>query len=336
MVTSFFDYFEYLFNAQPTIVAKVLGSGQFQEVTRFGVLGSSGLGGLGIDPAAKHSYAEEYLAGIERELGARLSVKAQYIRRNFKEALGYINTGTPWTPVPVVDPGPDGVLGSADDGRPLTVYHNDHPSEQFLLLTNPEDAWRTYNALQMIGMRRYADGWEVQGSYTWSRSRGSFDNDFSSNTGNSGLGGNGIGVNPNWAILRTGRTSEDRTHDVKVLGTYTLPYWGGIRVSGIYRYMSGTPWGRVAYFGPLTNLCCVGPLVEPKDAHRLPATNTGDLRVEKTFRLNVAEFGVYGDVFNISNQGIAKSINVTSGPTFGVPYVWSAPRTLRVGMRATF
>jgi hypothetical protein len=334
MVTSYYDIFEYSYNEEPTIVAKVLGPGQFEEVTRFG--GPGAAGGLGIDPNAKHSYAEEYLAGVERELWARLSVKAQYIRRNFKEALGYVNTGTPWTPVSAIDPGPDGVLGSTDDGGPLTVYHNDHPDEQFTLLTNPSDAWRTYNAFQLIGTRRYADGWEVQASYTWSRSRGSFDNEFPSNTANAGLGANGIGVNPNWAIFRTGRTTEDRTHDVKVLGTYTLPYWGGVRVSGIYRYASGTPWGRVAYFGPLTQLCCVGPLVEPKDSRQLSATNTADLRVEKTFPLGATELGVYGDVFNINNQGIATAINATSGPNFGVPTLWINPRTLRIGVRATF
>jgi hypothetical protein len=105
-------------------------------------------------------------------------------------------------------------------------------------------------------------------------------------------------------------------------------------VSGIYRYASGTPWARTAYFGPLTNLCCVN--VEPKDAHQLPATNTADLRVEKVFSVGATKLGLYGDVFNINNQGIAKNINPTSGPNFGVPVSWSDPRTLRVGARWTF
>ena len=263
-------------------------------------------------------------------------MRVQYIRRNFKDALGYVNTGAPWTPVTAIDPGPDGVLGTRDDGGPLTVYHDDRPQEQFLLLTNPRDAWRSYNAVQMMGTRRYAKGWQLQASYTWSRSRGSYDNGFSSNAANGELSLNGIGANPNWTIFRTGRTSEDRTHDVKVLGIYTLPYWGGIRVCGIYRYVSGTPWGRVIPFDPLTNLCCSGPLVEPKDAHELDATNTIDLRVEKTFPVGSTKFGIYGDVFNLTNQGIATSINQGSGPNFGVPFGWSDPRTLRVGLRVRF
>src|SRR5262249_16746209 len=161
-------FFDYLLNEQPTIVAKVLGPGQFQEVTRFGGLGSAGIGQLGIDPRVKHSYAEEYLVGIEREVLARLSVKVEYIRRNFKDALGYVKTGIAWTPVRATDPGLDGVADTSDDGSALTVYYNDRLNEQFLLLTNPPNAWRTYNGLQLIGTRRYANGWQIQASYTWS------------------------------------------------------------------------------------------------------------------------------------------------------------------------
>ena len=73
-------------------------------------------------------YTEEYFAGVEREIRPRLSVKAQYIRRNTRNTLGYIDTGSTWTPVGVVDPGPDGRAGNADDGPPMTVYYNHNPS----------------------------------------------------------------------------------------------------------------------------------------------------------------------------------------------------------------
>jgi hypothetical protein len=107
-------------------------------------------------------------------------------------------------------------------------------------------------------------------------------------------------------------------------------------VSGVYRYISGTPWARIAYFDPLTYLCCLGPRVEPA-VHELPATNSADLRVEKTVHIGVTSTAsVHLDVFNIVNQGIATSLNLTSGPNFVVPSGWSAPRTLRAGVRITF
>jgi hypothetical protein len=58
--------------------------------------------------------------------------------------------------------------------------------------------------------------------------------------------------------------------------------------------------------------------------------------MEKTFPVHGATFGVYGDVFNVSNQGIPRSINASSGPNFAVPTQWSDPRTWRVGARVTF
>ena len=334
MVTTFYDEFDYALNTAPTITAKVLGPGQFQEMSRSG--GPASLAGLAIDSNVKHSYTEEYLVGVEREIWARVSVRGQYVRRSVKDAVGWIDLGSIWTPVNVIDPGPDGVEGTADDGGPLTVYNRYNAEQAFPVLTNPDNAWRTYNGLQVSATRRYAQGWELQGSYTWSRTRGSFDNDFASSAGTAQLSPNGIGVNPNWNLFRTGRTSQDRTHDVKVLGTYTLPYWGGVRLSGIYRYTSGTPWARVASFGSLTNLCCAGPRVEPA-SHELSATNSADLRVEKTLRVRAATtLGVYADVFNLNNQGIAGRINLTSGPNFALPVAWSDPRTLRVGARVTF
>jgi hypothetical protein len=49
------------------------------------------------DVRALERFAEEYFAGIERELRPRLSVKAHYIRRNTRNTLGYVDTGSTWT-----------------------------------------------------------------------------------------------------------------------------------------------------------------------------------------------------------------------------------------------
>jgi hypothetical protein len=51
--------------------------------------------------------------------------------------------------------------------------------------------------------------------------------------------------------------------------------------------------------------------------------------------------GVFVDIFNVNNQGIADSedsrpIIDTSGSTFGNPRVWIDPRLVRLGLRFTF
>jgi hypothetical protein len=274
---------------------------------------------------------EEYIAGVERELWPRLSVKVQFVRRNFKDALGFVDVGSTWTPVAVTDPGPDAVPGTADDGKAMTVY-NSTSGQPARIFTNPPGAYGRYSAFQLIGTKRYAQGWELQASYTWSRAQSNYNN---ANPSTFPLFIVGNWTNPNVALFSDGRTDRDITHEVKAMGTYSLPYWGGIRLSGIYRYASGAPWARTAFFGPLTN--AGGIRVEPIGTHELPATNSADLRVEKTFRMRQGgTFSAFADVFNINNQGVSTSVNTGSGPNFALPTGWAAPRTLRAGIRVTY
>jgi len=329
MYTGLFEFLDPLANA-PLITARVTGPGQFEEISR----STATLDQTTFDPHAGHMYTEEYFAGVEREIRPRLSVKAQYIRRNTRNTLGYIDTGSTWTPVGVVDPGPDGRAGTADDGPLMTVYYNHNPSAARYVLTNPDGAWRRYDALQVIADRRYAAGWSVQASYTWARTLGNFDNDAASNAGSSDLASNGNFANPNRAILSTGRTVYDRRHDLKVYGTYAVPFLD-IRVSGIYRFTSGAPYGRVVTnFGAETYAAIT---VEPVGAYELPALNRTDLRIEKTFGVRrSARLGLYVDVFNINNQDGPTRVNNFSGSAFGQPRSWREPRQFRGGVRVTF
>ena len=232
------------------------------------------------------------------------------------------------------DPGPDGRVGTADDGEMVTIYLNDGSTPLNPVLTNPEGAHKHYDGVQIVAEHRSADRWQVQGAYTWSKTRASFDNAFSSNAANNDLSTNGVYVNPNRALFSTGRTSFDFTHEVKVIGTMRLPWLGGVRLGGVYRYQSGTPWARqVGFTGP-TQFGLIR--VEPRGTRITPATNICDLRLEKTFRVSASTLGAYLDVFNVGNQGIARSYIARSGPTFGTPANWSDPRIVRAGVRLMF
>jgi hypothetical protein len=218
----------------------------------------------------------------------------------------------------------------------MTVYNNARPQDTDRVLTNPADAGRQYNAIQLFATRRRPGAWELQAAYTWSSTRGSVDNDFPCCGSLSSVGINGAFVNPNRALFRTGRASLDRSHEVKVLGTYTWQHWGGVRVGGVYRYLSGAPWARTVDFGPLTQ--AAGLIrVEPAGARTLPAFTTLDLRVEKLFHASArAAIGLYADVFNVTNQGIPTAVNTLSGANFAVPTAWLEPRIVRTALRVTF
>ena len=102
-----------------------------------------------------------------------------------------------------------------------------------------------------------------------------------------------------------------------------------------------TAWGRTAQL-PNLQFVTFGVRIEPRGTRRTAALNTIDLRVEKTFATaRRGRIGVFGDVFNLGNQGIPdpamrRPVVEFSGPSFGQPMFWLSPRTLRAGVRVSF
>src|SRR4029079_1617741 len=166
-------HFEFMDLSQqhPRITAEVLGPNRFNEIDR-----RDPANNLGIDPNIRQSYTDSFLVGLEREIVPTVSATVQYIRRNFRDFEGFVDTGSVYAPVQKPDPGPDGTLNTADDGRALTVYNKTNSGHEFLLFTNPTNAFRDYDAFQLIGTKRYANNWQASVSYTWSRSTGTVNN----------------------------------------------------------------------------------------------------------------------------------------------------------------
>jgi hypothetical protein len=323
----------------PKFSAHVLGENDFEIFDTVDVANN-----VGMDPDIKPSYVDQYLAGVERELFPDLSVQVQYIRRNYKNFMGFIDTGATYDPVQRRDPGPDNELDTADDGELITVYNKS--GDTFFLMTNPEGAERTYNGFQVNVRKRFSQNWQTNTSYTWSRTRGNVNNNFGANAAGSSstsdTGQNGVFANPNRAILSGGPNVFDYTHHFKAEGTYRIPFWGGFNISGIYRYITGAAWGRRAGIRDLDQ-GSETVRIEERGTRRVDALNNFDFRVEKTFVFGQQSrtAGVFVDIFNVNNQGIPDStssrpITDTSGSDFGKPRVWIDPRLVRLGVRFTF
>jgi Carboxypeptidase regulatory-like domain/TonB dependent receptor-like, beta-barrel len=300
---------------------------------------------FGIDENITQPYVDQFLVGVDHQLMPNFSLQAQYIRRAFKNFMAFIDTGSRYEPVLRQDPGPDNELGTSDDGSFLTVYNLLNPGEAFRLLTNPESAFRDYDAFQIVADKRFSNNWQLLGSYTWSKAQGNVDNTFGSNAAGpnslSSTSQNGVFANPNKAINADGRATFDNTHQVKIAGTYNVPVWGGISISGTYRYLTGDAWGRRA---DITDLDQGRETVriETRGTRRVGAENNFDFRVEKTFPLGGARsVGVFFNFYNMNNQGVAdndedRPLQDLSGSSFGDPRFWIDPRTIRLGARFQF
>ena len=343
-------YYDALFGGQfefmdlsqqnPKITAEVLGPNRFEEIDR-----RNPATNLGIDPNIRQSYIDQVLVGLERELVPNFSTTVQYIRRNFRDFMGFVDTGSIYAPTQQRDPGPDGRVGTGDDGALLTVYNKTNPGHEFLLFTNPDNAYRDYDGFQLIGTKRYSNNWQATVSYTWSHARGTVDNRGGTNAGaggNQGLGQTGGFANPNHAININGDMRFDPTNAIKLDGTYRVPAFGGFNVSAVYRYTTGLSWGRIATIRGLTQ-GSESVRIEPIGTRRTDAVNFVDFRAEKTFPLgsSARQIGIYLDVFNLNNQGVIDNgsrtgVQESSGTSFGNPNVWIPPRTARLGFRFTF
>lgn len=284
-------------------------------------------------------HVDQVVLGVERSLGAHTTVQAQYVGRRFGDFLGYVDRQlSSWTAHEVVDPGPDGVAGNADDAGPITVYRpygSDFDSSgRDLLLANPNDASRSYHGVQLIATRRFANRYQYQVSYAWSRATGTVGNEYHTNATYWSLSPLGsIGSNPNMARYAEGRPKYDY-REFKALGSYRAPWLGGFTAAGVFRWHTGVRWQRsVVQFTPFFS---VYP-AEPAGTRQAPDVGALDLRIEKGVPLGRAgTLGLYLDVFNVTNIGRATDYVAESGPSFGYVSGWTEPRTARVGLRWEF
>ncbi len=288
-----------------------------EERQLLGTRGGVAAGSLSRDLEAP--YADEATAFVEREVAGHFGLRAGFVvKRNARltETIDELNPyGAFNIPVSVVDPGPDGVLGTVDDGGAMTFYNLD-PSlvgQNRNLVISPDDWVATYKTWELVATRRLTDRWSLNASYavTWR-------DDF-----------NGYRTNPN---LPPKSDSLPITM-VKISGTYDAGW--GIRVAPLVRYQTGTPMART--FTARLNYGNQTVLAEEMGAIRSDDALVFDVRVERRVTLpRQTTLGLFFDLFNITNSNAATSIVTTSGSAFMRPSVILPPRVVRLGVKYSF
>ena len=221
-------------------------------------------------------------------------------------------------PVTVTDPGPDGRIGSADDGGGVTAYNlssdalNTPPVN---LTTNLPDANSEYYTWEITAIKRQTARWSLLASFTetWSRE--------------AALTAGG-GFTPNALVNSDGDQDHFKTWQVNVNGTMDLP--AGFRVVPVLRHQSGTPFART--FVQALNYGSAIIKAEPF-VNRTPNITLLDVRTEKTFRLSRVRLTGFFDVYNVFNTNAAQALTTSSGGSWLRPTTITGPRILRIGAR---
>jgi len=301
-----------------------------------GGVGSTTAGGAytggTLNPNELQPLEDEYTLAFERELVKNLGVRLSGVHARNYHVNRLVNRLLPYDlfniPISNKDPGPDGVLGSADDtGTTITYY--EFPAQfagsrfQETLLVNDDPINNTrYSTVEFALTKRLASNWQLAASHSATKVNVPF--------GDGAV--NALAWNPNAEFYAARRNWEWIT---KVNGSYRFPK--GIVGSFNYDARSGPKLAREVLFRGGRTIPSIAMRVEPVGSIALPTLRLLDLRAAKQF-----EFGrgtrleVYLDLFNILNVNTTLNVTVRSGPNFMIPTQIVNPRILGVGGRFTF
>ena len=284
---------------------------------------AGGSASTSLDAGIANTYVHQTTAYVEREVAPDVGVRTGVVFNARRQPYGTINVNRPLSaysvPVTILDPGPDGRVGSADDGLALTV-HNLAP--QYLgvppvnLTTNLPDSNSEYYTWEITATKRQRGRWSLLASFTetWSREAAL---------------GSGNDFTPNALVNAPDGKSRFTTWQAKLNGTMSLPL--GFLVVPVVRHQSGTPFART--FVRTLNYGNATIKAEPIAANRTPNITLVDLRTEKAFRVGQARVMGFFDVYNAFNTNAAQTLTTSSGASWLRPTVITGPRILRLGAR---
>ena len=284
---------------------------------------SGGSASTRLDPGIENTYVHQASAYVEREVAPDFGVRSGVVLNAKRQPYGTINVSRPLSaysvPVAVVDPGPDGRIGSGDDGGTVTAYNLTPESlnaSPVNLTTGLPDSDSEYFTWEITATKRERRGWSMLASFTetWSREAAL---------------GTGNDFTPNALIGATHNQDRFRTWQAKLHGTINLRW--GLLIVPVVRHQSGTPFART--FVQALNYGSATIKAEPIAANRTPDITIVDLRTEKVFRIKTVRVMGFFDVYNMFNTNAAQALTTTSGGSWLRPTAITGPRVLRIGAR---
>ena len=300
-------------------------------VTRFGGANSS------ISPSMRRPYADEFNLGAEVTLAPRTFAGIHLFRRDDKQRIAAIDTGVPasgYTPVTIVDPGPDGITGTFDD-RPVVVFDQSPATlgQDRYLLTNPADL-RTASTGFVAQVRSQWRTLLVNLSLAAEKTYGP------TNPGNAvfendpGVVG-ALYMDPHTTLYAPDRSFTDRAYVGKMQASYRAPAaWGEIELGSTFTYMDGLLFRRELLITTLGQ----GPFQLPVGDNRAQYAADWNLRILRAFRLPRGKIEAAGDILNVINAGRKIQENDINGLAFNLrlPTAIQEPRQVRFLLRYEF
>ena len=322
-------------------------NGKWDPGEQGALLDQQGGSGQKLDPELRDTFTRETAVWFERELMANVGVRTGFIWRGERQHYSVVRGDRPFDafniPTPVTDPGPDGRLGTSDDGGTILAYALAVPFRTLTpvnLTTNNPNSDSNYYTWEISGTKRLSNRWSMLAAFghTWSHDQGRnyFGNSVRQNT---------YPQTPN-DLINAGSQGQYvfRGWGAKLHGTWEGPR--GLRVTPILRHQAGQPYARTFTTSAL-GYGSVRIIAEPINRLRQDNITLLDLRLEKAITLKGGKkLSPFMDLFNVFNANQEQNISWNSGTfvrsdgvtilAFQRPTTIVPPRILRIGAKFTF
>jgi len=313
----------------------------------FGTLNSTnGLAVALFDKTLRRPKRDEVTVTLDHELFKNFLLDISYLHTQEKDPQGTIDNSidlwpSQYTQIQLNDPGRDGIANTSDDA-PLTVYNQNAGVTTSTKTINDDRLATRYNGLDIIVTKRFEDGWTFLGGYTYSNTKV----DLTSLS------------NPNNAFVNASGVSGGRRHNLKMSGSYMLPY--KVLMAANFRLQSGLPitrsWTVPTCSATVTANCTRQSLTvnaEPRGSVELGTLPTLDLRAGRYFDFRRDRLELSMDIYNQTNANTVFNVRTGTGTslirvngdpsnpttqiqTFLSPTQFLAPRVLRFNITYSF
>ena len=301
-----------------------------------------------VDPNLKNDRTDEFILGVDHELGSGFAAGANYIWRRYADFTFFDTVGLTSADYTAVQYTPAAsTCPAAREARcPTVTYYQ--PNFQLPTITKETNLTsdqynRTFNGVELTARKRMSHHWLMNTSYAFNSTI--VNNGYPGFAGNTALvpedptnlaarngyqydyasAGSGLGnvyVNAKWLF--------------KLSGLVQLP--GAVNVSAFYNARQGYPFEASIQSPSRANGAGIATiLLDGVGTTRLPNYQNVDCHVERPVRVGTIRFIPSLDVFNVSNANTIQALQRTqNGAIANNISAVLAPRVARVGIRVNW
>ncbi|MDB4967352.1 MAG: TonB-dependent receptor plug [Myxococcales bacterium] len=325
-----------------------------------------------VSPILKGQYSEEVVAGIQYDVGLDIVLGASYIHRNLGRIIEDLSPDGGNNYI-IANPGDATDANTVKDLQKQITATTDPMKkadlQQTLALyqgvssfTKPK---RNYDALVLTATKRLSHNFLLLASYTYSRTLGNYPGLFSPSNGQTDPNISSQYDLRDLLLNREGPLPSDKPHNLKVQGSYFIPFGNNTVVLGIaFNGISGRPievLGRHPLYGRREVF-----ILQRGSGGRTPFVTSFDFHVSYRRQLSrLFGFEAYADVFNLFNQQEITNVDdeytasrvspiqngtvtdlanlkTTAGvqpllnPNYGRATAYQQPLSMRLGLRLSF